>query len=93
MRKTTIEAFEAKKASRKTRESIVKSVCEILDNVLKTSKSNDVFIIEAKDVTEKASFHYYQVMKAFEKNYSNKIEYVFQMLENAQTSEIAIKVK
>ena len=47
------------------RESVVKNTIAVLNDFLKTAKTNDRITLEAKDVCNNDTFHYYNVFNLF----------------------------
>lgn len=93
----TIQQFRELKSQKRTRESISKNVESVLNKKLSTAKKDDVIFIRASEISDKATFHYYNVMLLFKEKYSQKIDYIFKLnnsttLVDARADEIAIAV-
>ena len=95
MEKITLSAYAEIKKIRRNKIGVADKLNAFLSSNIATLKKESAYVISAADFlgSEAQDFHYYTALKMLNANYSEKLDWTFNLSKNGRADKVTIVVK
>ena len=95
MKTITVNEYIELKKTKRNKIGVADKLQSFLNSNIVSLKKDCAYVIEAKEFlgTDAEDFHYYTALKMLQANFSEKLDWSFDIAKNGRSDKIRIKIK